>query len=158
MNKEIIHFRDILSQCKIIAVINDGCNDYYQFNTLDHGGYNSKEQQCGLEIFNDFKYQNISNAHPPETPGVFVIKIRKPGTDEIDINDELTADFENIKWAAMRDALSPAWIKLSTCLIAQSCILVLPGRYQEPPDTCRPIPGAGVLSPDPVLSLGIAAL
>jgi len=104
MNKEIAHFREVLSRCKIIAVINDGCNDYYQFDTQDQGGYNSKEQQCGLDIFSDFKFQNISNAHPPDKPGVFVIKIRKPGTDEIEIYNELISDFENIKWATMQDA------------------------------------------------------
>lgn len=142
VNSAIEEFRKIASQCKIIMVINDGCNDYSQFETQDQGGFNSKIQQCGLEIFKDFQYQNITNAHPPEKPGVFVIKIRKPGTDELEINEELTANFENIKWAAMRDAFTTRLDKIvhmSHCPIlyigsagtSTRSRQTLAGRYQE---------------------------
>jgi hypothetical protein len=85
-------------------VINDGCNDYYQFDTGDQGGFESEIQQCGLNIFNDFTYKDIAHAKPPEKPGVFVIKTRKSGTDEIDINDQLIGNFSNIEWKRMHHA------------------------------------------------------
>ena len=106
LNSAIVDFREMVSRCKIILVINDGCNDYYQFPAQDRGGIDSVEQNCSLDIFNDFKYQDIKSAHPPEKPGVFVIKVRKRGTDEIDISNELEGDLYEIKWKAMRYALS----------------------------------------------------
>jgi hypothetical protein len=101
LNSAIADFRKIVSRSKIIMVINDGCNDYYQFDTRDEGGFESKNQQCGLDSFNDFTYKDIAHAKPPEKPGVFIIKTRKSGTDEIDINDQLIGNFTNIKWKRM---------------------------------------------------------
>ena len=101
LNSAIADFREIVARSKIIMVINDGCNDYYQFDTGDQGGFESEEQQCGLDIFNEFTYEYISQAKPPEQPGVFVIKTHKPGTDEIDINNEVIGNFSNIEWKRM---------------------------------------------------------
>jgi len=101
LNSAIADFREIVSRSRIIMVINDGCNDYYQFDTGDQGGFKSEIQQCGLDIFNDFTYKDIAHAKPPKKPGVFVIKTRKSGTDEIDINDQLIGNFSNIKWKRM---------------------------------------------------------
>ncbi len=106
LNNEIVHFREMVSRCKIILVINDGCNDYYQFQAQDRGGIDSVEQNCSLDIFNDFKYQDIKSAHPPEKPGVFVIKVQKRGTDECEISNELTGEICEIKWKAMQHAFS----------------------------------------------------
>jgi hypothetical protein len=101
LNRAVAEFREMVSRCKTILVINDGCNDYYQFDTGDQGGFESKKQQCGLGIFNDFTYKDIAEAQPPEKPGVFVIKTRKSGTDEIDINEEVIGYFSNIRWKRM---------------------------------------------------------
>ena len=106
MNCEIIHFRDMVSKSRDILLINDGCNDYGPFEAQDRGGYGSKEQNCSLDIFNDFKYQDIRRAQPPEKPGVFIIKVRKRGTDECDISNEFMGDINKIKWEAMQNSFS----------------------------------------------------
>jgi hypothetical protein len=106
LNGAIAEFREMVSRCRIILVINDGCNDYHQFDKQDRGGFESSDQQCGLDIFDDFNYQDIRNAHPPEKPGVFVIKVRMGGIDECDISNDLMGEIDKIKWKTMHYAFS----------------------------------------------------
>jgi hypothetical protein len=142
LNSAIADFRKIVSRSKIIMVINDGCNDYYQFDTGDQGGFESEIQQCGLDIFNDFMYKDIAHANPPEKPGVFIIKTHKSGTDEIDINDELIGYFSNIRWKRMHHAFETRLDKIvhmSNCPIlyigsagtSLKSQQTLASRYQE---------------------------
>jgi hypothetical protein len=138
LNNEIVHFREMVSRCKSILVINDGCNDYYQFQAKDRGGYGSEEQNCSLDIFNDFKYQDIKSAHPPEKPGVFVIKVRKRGTDEIDISNELEGDLCKIKWKAMQYAFSH---RLDQIVHMSNCPILYIGDAGTNPESWQTLAG-----------------
>jgi hypothetical protein len=42
-------------------------------------------KDCGLDLFQDFTFEDITRAEPPEAKGVYVIQVRKPGfpADEI---------------------------------------------------------------------------
>jgi hypothetical protein len=42
-------------------------------------------KDCGLDLFWDFEFDDITKAKPPDTKGVYVIQVRKPGMppDEI---------------------------------------------------------------------------
>jgi len=142
LNIAIEEFRQMVSRSKILMVINDGCNDYYQFPARDHGGFGSEEQHCSLDIFDDFTYKDIAHAKPPEKPGVFVIKTRKSGTDEIDINDELIGNFTNIKWKRMHSVFETRLdqiVHMSNCPIlyigsagtSSKSRQTLASRYQE---------------------------
>jgi|GEM_PF-995259 len=139
INDVIAEFRDIVSRSKIIMVINDGCNDYSQFDSGDKGGFESKVQRCGLKIFQEFTYQEITTAKPPEKPGVFVIKIRKPGTDEIEINNMVIGNFGNIRWKRMYAVFATRLDKIvhmSTCPIlyigsSGTGRQTLAGRYED---------------------------
>lgn len=46
-------------------------------------------KDCGLDLFWDFTFEDLTGAKPPDAKGVFVIQVRKPGMPPDEIMDAL---------------------------------------------------------------------
>jgi hypothetical protein len=57
----------------------------------------SMRKDCGLDLFWDFEFDDITKAKPPDTKGVYVIQVRKPGMPPDEIMKSLESHPEQLK-------------------------------------------------------------
>jgi len=55
-------------------------------------------ENCGLDLFLDFEFQDITCAQPPEEKGVYVIRVRKAGMPPEEIVQSLAPHVSRLRW------------------------------------------------------------
>ena len=55
-------------------------------------------KDCGLDLFRDFTFDDITRAAPPDAKGVYVILVRKPGTPPGEIMKKLAPRISRLGW------------------------------------------------------------
>jgi hypothetical protein len=55
-------------------------------------------KDCGLDLFWDFEFDDITRAKPPDAKGVYVIRVRKPGTPPDEIIRNLEPHISRLGW------------------------------------------------------------
>jgi hypothetical protein len=64
------------------------------------------EYFCGMDLFADFTFEDITKANPPEEKGVYVIKIKKRGLPPDEIISQLTTNIAGLRWQLVQDYLT----------------------------------------------------
>ncbi|MCX6690806.1 MAG: hypothetical protein NTW33_01830 [Methanoregula sp.] len=95
IDSKIASLLELSRRCRYILIFNDGANNWIDTHCT--------KKNCGLDLFDEFEFQNINTAKPPDLPGVYAIKIRKWGRDEIDIGNNLFEFFKPLRWRMMQD-------------------------------------------------------
>jgi hypothetical protein len=54
-------------------------------------------KECGLDLFYDFAFEDITTAKPPDAKGVYVIQVRKPGLPPDEIMKRLESHPEQLE-------------------------------------------------------------
>jgi hypothetical protein len=55
-------------------------------------------KDCGLDLFRDFEFDDITSAKPPDAKGVYVIRVRKPGMPPDEIIRNLRPHILHLGW------------------------------------------------------------
>lgn len=53
-------------------------------------------KDCGLDLFHDFTFEDITTAEPPDAEGVYVLLVRKPGMPPDEIMESLKSHPEPV--------------------------------------------------------------
>jgi len=64
------------------------------------------EDYCGMDLFTDFTFEDITKANPPEKKGVCVIKVKKRGMPPDEIISQLTTPIAGLRWEMVQDYLT----------------------------------------------------
>jgi hypothetical protein len=56
------------------------------------------EDYCGMDLFTDFTFEDITKANPPQEKGVYVIKVKKRGLPLDEIISQLTTHIAGLPW------------------------------------------------------------
>lgn len=59
-------------------------------------------EYSSLDLFDDFTFEDITQARRPEEKGVYVIRIRNQGTDPGEIIAALTPHIAKLRWKIHR--------------------------------------------------------
>jgi hypothetical protein len=62
-------------------------------------------EDCGLDLFWDFTFEDITRAKPPDAKGVYVIRVRKPGMPPDEIMERLVPRISRFGWKMTEEYL-----------------------------------------------------
>jgi hypothetical protein len=71
------------------------------------------EDYCGMDLFTDFTFKDITKANPPEKKGVYVIKITKRGMPPDEIISQLTTHIAGLRWEMVEAYLTSRIARIS---------------------------------------------
>jgi hypothetical protein len=64
------------------------------------------EDYCGMDLFTDFTFEDITKANPPQEKGVYVIKVKKRGLPPDEIISQLTTHIAGLCWEMVQASLT----------------------------------------------------
>ena len=64
------------------------------------------EDYCGMDIFTDFTFEDITKANPPQEKGVYIIKVKKRGMPPDGIISRLTTPIAGHHWEMVQAYLA----------------------------------------------------
>ena len=64
------------------------------------------EDYCGMDLFTDFTFEDITKANPPDKKGVYVIKVKKRGLPPDEIIHQLTTHIAGLRWEMVQAYLT----------------------------------------------------
>jgi hypothetical protein len=62
-------------------------------------------EDCGLDLFRDFSFEDLPRAKPPDEKGVYVIRVRTPGIPPDEILQRLVPRISRFGWKMAEDYL-----------------------------------------------------
>jgi hypothetical protein len=62
-------------------------------------------EDCGLDLFRDFVFQDLTSANPPDRKGVYAIRVRTPGMPPDEILQRLEPCISRFGWQMAEDYL-----------------------------------------------------
>jgi hypothetical protein len=82
------------------------------------------EDYCGMDLFTDFTFEDITKANPPQEKGVYVIKIKKRGLPPDKIISQLTTPIAGLRWGMVQACLTSRIARINTIT---GCPVIDPG-------------------------------
>jgi len=82
------------------------------------------EDYCGMDLFTDFTFEDITKANPPQEKGVYVIKIKKRGLPPDEIISQLTTPITGLRWEMVQAYLTSRIAPITTIT---ECPVIYPG-------------------------------
>jgi hypothetical protein len=64
------------------------------------------EYFCGMDLFTDFTFEDLTKANPPKKKGVYVIKVKKRGMPPDEIISQLTTHIAGLHWEMVQAYLT----------------------------------------------------
>jgi hypothetical protein len=90
------------------------------------------EDYCGMDIFTDFTFEDITKAKPPEKKGVYVIKITKRGLPPDKIIRQLTTPIAGLHWGMVEDYIMNRIARVTNIT---GCPVIYPGSAGTNPNS-----------------------
>jgi len=82
------------------------------------------QDYCGMDLFTDFTFEDITKANPPQEKGVYVIKIKKRGLPPDEIISQLTTPIAGLRWEMVQAYLTSRIAPITTIT---ECPVIYPG-------------------------------